>query len=222
MPSGENCESRDDDCFVCEKLMLDVTYGEIEKEKENITSDDEDWWRECYVGIPTPKTQARRRQNEVPTTLAVVKYIQNFESKRLMRVLFDSGGSHSLIHSSCLPPGACPSLLPEGKKALQTIAGTFQSQREVYCKGIALPEFNKTRSVDGVSCFVFDAPCNYDIILGRDFLSAAGVNMNFEFGFMEWMESKVEMKEPQHWKNHLNTYYALNADDIDDDAEDFF
>eukprot|EP00957_Ditylum_brightwellii_P196846 14997779-Ditylum_brightwellii.AAC.1 len=37
-------------------------------------------------------------------------------------------------------------------------------------------------------------PCNYDMIVGRDFLQRAGINLNFQHGYMEWLGQKVAMK----------------------------
>ena len=53
----------------------------------------------------------------------------NNVSRRLLIVLFDSGGTNTLIHSGCLPLGLTPTLLLESQ-ALQTVAGTFSSKRQ--------------------------------------------------------------------------------------------
>ena len=83
--------------------------------------------------------------NEIPSTLLMCRKIQNQESLIPIKILFDSGGSSTMIHERCLPPGAVPSLLSSGKSKFQTVAGTFESSREVYLEDITLPEFDKTR-----------------------------------------------------------------------------
>ena len=70
--------------------------------------------------------------NKIPSTLLVCKTIQNQESLRPMKVLLDSGGSATLIHEKCLPPGATSSLLPEGQTNFQTTAGLFSATRQVF------------------------------------------------------------------------------------------
>ena len=99
----------------------------------------------------------------------IARTIQHTESRRLLCVLFDLGGSHTLIHSRCLPKGCSPIVNQTGTQSLQTIAGSFVSNRKVYIKELVLPEFDKTKRIDGIEAFVFDSPCNYDVILGRDF-----------------------------------------------------
>ena len=39
-----------------------------------------------------------------------------------------------------------------------------------------LPKFDKTKRIHGVIAGIFDTPCKYDVILGRDFLTNIGVN----------------------------------------------
>lgn len=47
----------------------------------------------------------------IPRSLISCRSIHSYESRRLMTVLFDSDGSHTLIHSRCLPRGANLTLL---------------------------------------------------------------------------------------------------------------
>ena len=93
--------------------------------------------------------------------------MQNHESFLPLKVLFDSGGSNTMIHACCLPVGAIPSLLPK-KSKFKTIAGTFDSSREVLLEDVVFLEFHKTKRISGAKAFVFNANCNYDMILGRD------------------------------------------------------
>ena len=43
-----------------------------------------------------------------------------------------------------------------------------------------LPTFDKNRNIDEHNFIVFDQPCNYDIILGGDFLRKIGMNLNYK------------------------------------------
>jgi hypothetical protein len=74
-------------------------------------------------------------QDLTPSTMLVIKYIQNMEGRTLLRVLFDSGASHTMIHSSCLPVGistigVSTHVLPSMEQC-QTTSGTFDSSRTV-------------------------------------------------------------------------------------------
>jgi hypothetical protein len=119
------------------------------------------WWNDCYVRIPTPKTTVSVQKDWVPLSLLISRSIQGVESRRLLRVLFDSGGTNILIHSKCLPKGASPVVLKDGPTKLKTMAGDFVSTPSTYLKDLVLPEFDKTRRVEGIRAFIFDAPCNY-------------------------------------------------------------
>ena len=51
-----------------------------------------------------------------------------------------------------------------------TLAGEFQSNRQVLVQDIVLPEFKRTAYIINHTCQVFTGLRSYDIILGRDFL----------------------------------------------------
>ena len=168
--------------------------------------------------VPTPKTIANKRNDVIPSTLLVARRIQHKESKRLLRVLFDSGGSHTLIHSHCLPLGATPTLL-SAKQSLQTVAGTFASQRQVYLEEILLPEFDSKTRIEGLHAYVFDAPCNYDVIVGRDLLNNVGIDLSFQQQTMKWMNNVVPMKQRGHWRN---PHSFLSILDLQDNSAESF
>jgi hypothetical protein len=130
--------------------------------------------------IPVPKAVKGNGKHDalaVPVTLLAAHTIQSQESRRILRAMLDSGGSHTMISSRMLPKGATPSL--ETGRTFKTIAGKFFSGRLVSLSDIVMPEFDKTRKIDGIKAFVFDEPCVYDIILGRDFLHKTGIDVLF-------------------------------------------
>ena len=81
---------------------------------------------EAYSGIPVPKTT----RDVVPCTLLTTRLIQDRESGRLLRVLFDSGASHTLINAAALPLNTTTFQLPREENC-QTVAGTFKSSNTV-------------------------------------------------------------------------------------------
>jgi hypothetical protein len=112
--------------------------------------------------------------------------------------------------------------LTDGPKQLKTIASDFLSTCLVYLRDIVLPESDKTRSVEGIGAFIFDAPCNYDIILGRDFLSTAGIDLSFEHGYVQWLDKTILMKDGSHWNEQSNWVMALGEDkEENDDVENY-
>ena len=81
----------------------DGLFGfELDVNTEIKLDDDEDYY-DNYLSIPTPKTTPAKRKDEIPTTMMMAKWIQHNESRRLLKVLLDSGGSNTMIHASCLP-----------------------------------------------------------------------------------------------------------------------
>jgi len=125
---------------------------EIEKENENFFEN------EMHMTMPTPKTSVRRDDEDLaPVSSLVAKKIQMKESGRLLRSLFDSGGTGCMIHANALPLGACPAML-DTPKEIKTIEGTFNAKRRAYLEDVFLPEFDKTKRVDGIWAYAFDTP----------------------------------------------------------------
>ena len=116
--------------------------------------------------------------NKVPSTLLVARAIQNHESLLPLKMSFDSGSSHTMIQARCLPVRATPSLLPKLSK-FHTVAGAFDSSREVFLEDVVFPEFDKTKRLSGIPAFVFDSDCNYGMIVGRDVLHKIGLTLCF-------------------------------------------
>jgi hypothetical protein len=177
---------------------------------EMISIREQQWLtNKAFTGVPVPKISRTAHRDLSPCSMLVVKYIQNMESRKLLHVLFDSGASHTMIHSSCLPVGMSTHLLPSMVKC-QTIAGTLDSSCTVRLREILLPEwFDKTKIIYGKKAHVFDAKCNYDVILGRDVLSDIGLILNFETNTVKWMDREITMKPRNHWKDHENIFALL-------------
>ena len=58
--------------------------SEIEYEEEDETVNENGWWNDCYVGIPTPKITASVNKDWVPSSLLISRSIQGVESRRLL------------------------------------------------------------------------------------------------------------------------------------------
>lgn len=50
---------------------------------------------------------------------------------------------------------------------------------------------------------IFDSPhCPYNIILGRDFLQAIVINMDFEMDTIQWLYMRVNMKNIKQFEKN--------------------
>ena len=160
----------------------------------------EQHWIDCF-SVEELKEQGLQQQTVeyIPTNTAapmsfiVAKEINGKTSMRLLRALFDSGGSATMIHQRCLPRGCEPTILTN-QITSNTIAGNFVSKKSVFLKEITLPEFDRNKKIDGQGAFVFGGDCNYDVILGRDFLMNAGIDIRFADNKIQWMNLTVDMK----------------------------
>ena len=80
-------------------------------------------------------------------SICTANTIGTFRSRKLLRVLFDSGTNRTLIKRSVIPKGVIPKELAE-RKSFATSAGRLTAQEMVTLRGITLPEFDKSRHVD--------------------------------------------------------------------------
>ena len=108
------------------------------------------------------------KQDLLPISLLIPKYIQNIPNHKVLMALFDSGGTITLIHKRVLLTEVTPSI--STNQIFTTLAGGFQSNKQVLLQDIVLPEFNCTANVQSHACQLFIGPCTYNIIFGQDFL----------------------------------------------------
>ena len=153
----------------------------------------------------------KSKEDLVPTTMMIIRMIQKTPSGRLLRVLFDSGGTKTMINTSALPKGCTPRLLEQPLRT-NTVQGTMETSRFVTLDTLMLPEFDRSLKVEQHHAYVFNTPCKYDLILGRDFLGPAGINLDFLSHTMQWCNRTVSMKKPSF----------TNAQMYDDSFEQFY
>ena len=110
---------------------------------------------------------------------------------KILQLLFDSGGSLSLIHERVMPQGI--SLSNETSQLIHTIAGTYSSHASVMLYDLILPEFNRSAHILQQKCQVFNGLCTFDVILGRDFLRQVGLTIDFVNNTMSCMDMIVPM-----------------------------
>ena len=142
-----------------------------------------------YVGPAGPKPT----KCVTPITIMICNTIGLKTSRRILRVLLDSGSMKTLIHEDVLPKGASRQQLNR-KKSVTTLGGDFAVDEVVHLRDLRLPEFDKNRCVDETKALVFKGKCRYDVILGADFLGKTGIIINHEKNVCEWLGLTVPMR----------------------------
>ena len=133
-------------------------------------------------------------KNETPATICTVNTIGTIHSRRLFRILLDSGASCCLIKRSSLPNGVVLKDLSTGKM-IKTLSGQVMAQQVVTLRDIRLPEFDKNRRIEQQKALVFDNDnCRYDMILGTNFLSKTGIKLDYDRGEMVWYDCTLPMR----------------------------
>lgn len=186
----------------CSDLSVGNAFNESDIEIYNITDDIE-------YSIPVPKMTKSRM--ETPATICTIDTINSLRSRRLLKVLLDSGSRKTLINRSVLPKNTVTKKLQKGQ-TLKTLAGKVAACEMVTLRDLRLPEFDKNRRIEQQKALVFDTECRYDIILGTDFLSKAGISINYDTGFMEWYENIIPLRDP----------IGLNAETFDEMEDSLF
>ena len=74
-----------------------------------------------------------------------------------------------------------------------TMAGNFKADEAVVLKELQFPELDPHRTIDTMSFQVFDAPCRYDAIVGRDVLLSLGIILDFNNKAVEWDDKILPM-----------------------------
>ena len=109
--------------------------------------------------------------NLAPITIMVVDTISAVKSRRLLKVLLDSGSTMTLINKKCLPKN-CQTCKTSHSRMVNTLAGSYNTSEMVVMRNIRLPELDKNRNVDQQKALVFESKTTkYDVILGADFLT---------------------------------------------------
>ena len=110
-------------------------------------------------------------KQESPITICTANTIGNVRSRRLFRVLLDSGSTVSMIKRSAIPVGAVTKDIGKSK-SIRTLAGQLNIQFVIMMQDIQWPEFDKIRWIKQQKVLVFDNDkVKYDINLGTPFQS---------------------------------------------------
>eukprot|EP00970_Alexandrium_tamarense_P015712 scaffold5391_cov175-Alexandrium_tamarense.AAC.17 len=175
-----------------------------------------------YRGIPIPKITTKvDKSRYTPVTILMCDTIATLQSRKMLKVLFDSGSTRTLINRDCLPANAQANALEESK-TFKTLAGELKTTEVVTMRDIKLPEFSRNRTIDSHKALVFNSPCRYDVNLGADFLTKKGINLNYAESELQWYHVNVPMKDPLALTNDdyqamMDVHLIEEDDEVHDD-----
>jgi hypothetical protein len=159
-------------------------------------------------------------KNLTPVTIMVADTIGTVRSRRLLKILLDSGSTTTLINKRCLPRKCQPCQISQSR-TVNTLAGAYQSSTMVVMRNLRLPELDKNRNVEQQKALIFESEtCKYDVILGTDFLTKTGIDVKYSTGTIQWFENKLPLRDPHALKDKD---YLARAEIVEIQQEvDFF
>ena len=159
--------------------------------------------RGCQPNVQSGIAQQAKNSDLLPVLYMMAGMVGGVRDPTIMRTLLDSGSSKTLIRRSALPPNV--EVRPtEQDEPMNTMAGIFKPTGYVILRDLRIPEFDKNLSIDGQLCYVFDTPCRYQIIAGRDFLWRTGIDLEFKNNHITWMDKSIPMKSPHFTEASYN------------------
>ena len=209
-----NIEWDDDDTILDDDTVTTKTLSSSDCSAGNATLDTLEVYQldtdeVCYFTYRGPKVLPK---NECPATICTANTIGTLRSRKMLRVLLDSGSNSTLINKKALPKGIIPKELAEAK-SFKTLAGKLTTSQMVTLRDVRLPEFDKNRRISQQRALIFDSPnCKYDIILGTNFLSKAGIKLDYSTGSMAWYNNVLPMRPS----------YGLSSEDFNAMEDQYF
>ena len=157
----------------------------------------------CYMAeeVHVKPTKIPQSRNLTPVTIMVADTIGTVKSRRLLKVLLDSGSTTTLINKKCLPRKCLPCKTSQSKM-VNTLAGNYQSSAMVIIHNLRLPELDKNRNIEQQKALIFESEnCKYDVILGADFLTKTGIDVKYSTNTIEWFENELPLRDPHLLKD---------------------
>jgi hypothetical protein len=95
------------------KLEQIINESTMKAEETHMTNEnvEQHWIDHFEFFIPLSKAKYEPREDLIPSSMLIAQQINNNASSRLLRVLFDSGGTTSMINERVLTKGCVPTLL---------------------------------------------------------------------------------------------------------------
>jgi hypothetical protein len=119
-----------------ESSMLETCTDEVYTISEDDGSDKE---------VDKPKRNVP--QNHTPVMIMVVDTISSVRSRRLLKILLDSGSTTTLFNKKCFPK-KCRQCKISQSRMVNTLAESYQLSAMVVMRNLRLPELDKNRNVE--------------------------------------------------------------------------
>jgi hypothetical protein len=154
---------------------------------------------QCYmadhIDAKSKIDSKKRKRNSIPdspqnrnlTPVAIIVADSNgaVRSRKLLKVLLDSGSTTTFINEKCLPKKCKPRQISQSRM-VYTLAGSYQSSAMLVTCNLRLPELDKNRNIEQQEALIFESDtCRYDVILGADFLTKTGIDFKYSTGTIE-------------------------------------
>ena len=88
-----------------------------------------------------------QNRNLTPVTIMIADSIGTVRSRKLLKVLLDSGSTATLINKRCLPKKCKPCQISQSKM-VNTLAGSYQSSAMVVMHNLRLPNLTKIETLN--------------------------------------------------------------------------
>ena len=132
------------------------------------------------------------QSNLTPIIIMVVDTISTVKSRRLLKVLLDSGSTMTVIKKK-----NCQTHKIATNKMVNTLAGSYNTSEMVAMRNLRLPELDKNRNVDQQKALVFESKtCKYNVILGANFLTKTGIDVKYSTRTIEWFDNELPLRDP--------------------------
>jgi hypothetical protein len=106
-------------------------------------------------------------------------------SRKLLKVLLDSGSTTTLVNKKCLPKRCRPCQISQSRMVNKLACSYQSSAMEVMCN-LRLPEIDKHTNIEQQNAIIFEADtCKYDVILGADVLTTTGIDIKYSTDTIE-------------------------------------
>ena len=200
--------------FECNKL--DRTISDDKYKEKELKNDIHA--NELRFGSSSKFNENRKRKlcetsvnNPTPVTLISVKGGKKNRSvvKKDLRVLLDSGSSHSMASAKCAKAVKLKSL--KKSRDFATAGGNFTIDHEATIN-FNLSEFSESKLITWTFSVYRDSEAlGYDMVIGRDLLDNLGVNLDFRKSVIDWEGIEIPMKDFQKLKDLDMSRDEVNA-----------
>ncbi len=199
------------ECNLLDRTLSDDKYREKEL-KNDIHAN------ELRFGSSSRFNEGNKRKfndinvnNPTPVTLIGIRGGKKNRNivRRDLRVLLDSGSSHSMASTRCTKGVKLTQL--KKSRTFETAGGDFKTTSEATLN-FNLSEFSESKLVNWTfSVFPDSEALGYDMIIGRDLLENLGVIMDFKKSSVNWEGIEIPMKDFQRLKDLKMSHDEVNA-----------